>query len=195
MARVSAFRAVAEAVNAIVETTLNAEGRQIPTFRYGPSKFLQNDHDARVRWRQTGGSIIDASTEGALAPPVNDGDPQTPVYIRRAMALIEMQHATVEDCEHLLDTVLRASRASAYAGSFRWKLARYTFPSQMVGEELQNGTSTIHLEVPIDIQFVAEADGENTLVACADVQLRAGLEDQLDTTTPGQPEFQLNEWT
>lgn len=194
MARVSVFRTIAEAVNTLVAELLTTEGRAVPDFRYGPDKFQSNEQDPRLRWMQLNGSIVEDPKVGATKTPTDAQPVATPLYIRRANAHIWMTHANDEDCEHLLETVMRASKRSDYARFFHWGLARYDFPSQAVGAEVQNGVSVIRLYVPIDIQVNAELDDEYQLREVTADKLRAGIvanrDDALDAT-----DLAVSEWS
>jgi len=191
--RKSVFRVVAETVNAKVTELLTTEKRQIPDFLYGPRKTGENEHDVRIRWIQVQGSIVEDPKVGATKTPTDAAPAVTPLYIRRADAHIWMRHVADEEVEHLLETVIRAAQRSDFQRYFHWGLARYDYPSQVVGEEVQNGTTIIRLIVPVDIQINAEIDGEFVLREVLSDKLNAGivadLEDDLDPTDKAVAEW------
>jgi hypothetical protein len=125
-----------------------------------------------------------------LAPPV------PPIILRRDIAYIRIAAPDQETCEHVSDRLVLATVRSQYSGNFTWTLATYAYPSQAADQvDLRNGVEIMVVMVPIDLPVSALYDGERSVVALDTIQLRAGQEDALDTTTPGQPEFQLSEWT
>jgi hypothetical protein len=174
-ARASVFRTIAEEVSAKMTELLTVEGRQIPEYRYQPDKFVEGDHDVRVRWLQPQGSIVEDPKVGAVKNPSDAAQPVTPIYIRRADVHVWMQHATDEDVEHLLETLIRASKRTEWDRYFHWGLAKYDYPSQAIGQEVRNGASVIRLTVPLDIQVSAEIDNEYQLREVTADKLQAGI--------------------
>jgi hypothetical protein len=187
------FVTIAKAVHAALVTILSAEGRATPDLVFGNVPIKQGDPLVRISWTHAHGSFLVSSTLPA-GTPVTD-PPTTPLMQRRAIALIRFWNPDKEAAEHELDRIVLATRRTAYQANFQWQLALYQYPSDRVGAQLQNGVEVLTLTVPIDLPMTSYADGEFQSVEILDTQLRAGQEDVLDTTTPGQPEFQLSEWT
>ena len=194
MPRTSVFRDVADAVNAKLREILTAEGRQVPMFGFGREPFKENDHDVRVVWMQPQGSFFTEPNQGATkANPTDPAPPVTPLYMRRAECAIWLSHASDEDVEHLLESVVRASKRTPYDKFFHWATAHYKYPSQTIGESVKNGVSVIRLEVLLDIQINAELDGEYVMREVLADKLKAGIvadvDDELDET-----DLAVNEW-
>ena len=191
--RKTVFRVVAEAVNAKLVELLTTEGRQIPKFAFGSTKFEGNEHDARIRWQQSGGSFVEEPKTGATPDPTDAAPAVSPLLVRRAAAHIAIQHANDEDCEHLLESLPRASAQTPFDKYFHWRTSSYVYPSQEVGAELQNGTSVIRLTVLLDIQVNAETDGQFVAREVLSDKLNAGmvddLADDLDPTDRGASEW------
>jgi hypothetical protein len=196
MARTPLFRTIADDVDAQLVAILTLESRPVPEFFFDSNpQFKELDVLPRLAWTHMGGSFVATANlaTGQIEDPVTP--PNIPPFFRKATAQIRIWASDDEGCEHILERLVIATRRSRYQGNFNWPRALYRYPSATTGVQLKNGVSVIELHVPIDLPMSSSADGENVIVTLLDPQLRAGLEDVLDTTTVGQPQFDVNEWT
>lgn len=194
--RPTPFQALVMAIHAKLDQVLAAEGRAAPELVFGKLSQGKYDNPPRVAWMQIGGHFVQATDALATtAEDVASPIPIKPLGCRRAIASVAMWHVTPEHLEHMLDRLwLACDRTTPEGNPFRWLIAKYDFPTERVDEYLKNGASVIVVTLPVDLPVPSEYDGENVLTTLNDTQLRAGVEDVIDTTTPGQPQFILNEW-
>lgn len=170
----SAFRILATAVNARLAAILTAEGRAVPEFTYStPRKpFKGHERAIRVAWIHAGGNFsfetkLPAGAEPPLTPPLG---------VRVAVAMIIIWAVGEEPAEHVLDRLWMATREIDASNSFLWKNATYEFPSEKVGEDLDNGVSVIRLTLPIEMPVSAVPDVPDTEVTVIGHDWRAGTE-------------------
>lgn len=202
----TAFQTLVMALHVVLDDVLGKEGREAPELFFGNPFQGQADRIPRVGWQHLGGKFgpgtdvqttyYDPNITQTQPPTIASTTPVKQVGVRRMIAQCAIFHRSPEQTEHVLDRMwLSAKRGSSDMMRFQWLLAQYEFPTESQGPRLANGESVLVLTIPIDLPVPAEYDGETAIAQLADTQLRAGLEDALNTTTPGQPEFQLSEWT
>lgn len=193
--RPTTFQNIVMAVHRTLDTVLTAEGRDAPELVFGQLQQGKFDRPPRVGWQQLFGSF--ANVPGVPPMPLVDGATGSRLGTRRIFAQASLWHVSPEQNEHMLERLwLASSRTIPEGAALLWcdRETKYAYPSEGVAEWLKNGCSVLVLGIMIDVGAPVDYDGETVPVALLDTQLRAGLEDVPDTTTPGQPEFVLNEW-
>lgn len=187
-AKPTAWNSLVMALHAVLDGILALEKRDAPTLFFGTKYQGSEDRMPLVGWQHNGGRF-------SLNEPQIMSAPSTVVGWRRVQSVVKLWHFSPEELEHLLDRLWLASSRLVPDGSrFDWEKAAYAFPTESQGPLLANGASVIELHIPVVIDVAFQYDGETVDTVLNDTQLRAGLEDVIDTTTPGQPEFNVNEW-
>jgi hypothetical protein len=170
----SQFRILATEVNTRLAAILAAEGRAVPEFTYSAARkpFKRDEPPVRVAWVHIGGNFsfetkLPAGAEPPLTPPLG---------VRVAIANIFIWAVGEEPAEHVLDRLWMATREIVTTNTFLWKNATYEFPSEKVGEDLDNGVSIIRLTLPIEMPVSAVPDVPDTEVTVEGHDWRAGTE-------------------
>jgi hypothetical protein len=153
--------------------------------------FKEFDSAVRISWMHAGGQFrLDTQ------PSLNEEDepPELPMAVRRAMVAIRIWHSTDEAAQHVLDRLMLATRdVGVYSKLFHWDGASYEYPSETVGEQLQNGVHVIRLVVPMDLPVASTPDDPDLFTEVASTEIRTGIE-----SPSGEDEaataYEVNEW-
>lgn len=186
----SLFRTVATAVHAKLGEILTLEGRKTPDLVFGMRGFKESDPAVRISWSQPGGRY------GAEQPNLNQGDnpPEFPLGAWRALAVLRLWHSSEEEVQHVRDRLVMATRdVGVYSKLFHWAEASYEFPSEQLGEQLQNGVHIIRVMLPMDLPIASEPDGRVETVVITDTQVRTGIENPVDEPESATA-YEVNDW-
>jgi hypothetical protein len=156
---------------------------------FGNLKDSEHGATPRIVWIHEGGTVVERVTVSAA-----DGEP-LPLGTRIARYRARLRFKTKEECELVLDQLVRAVRTLANADRIILDGQTYDFVTQREGRHSE-GSQLLDAFGLIRVPIPAEPIGTTREVTVTGSQFRAGIENPVgeDPNSPGA-EYDVNTWT